>query len=75
MRAPEGALRERTREVAHRNAKAMSVEYSAQQRVQEAELVTARFGSDIARAREWAERFVLPCLGSPLAMQPPREWA
>jgi len=75
LRAPEGALRERTREVAHRNAKAMSVEYSAQQRVQEAELVTARFGSDIARAREWAERFVLPCLGSPLAMQPPREWA
>ncbi|BDU17758.1 hypothetical protein [Lysobacter auxotrophicus] len=72
--SPENALRERTREVAHRNAKAMAVEYSAQQREQEARMVQARFGTELARARDWAERFVLPYLGTPLPMQPPQEW-
>ena len=72
--APETAVRERTREVAHRNAKAMSVEYSARQRAQEARMVEERFGAELARAREWAERFVLPFLDAPLPMNPPQEW-
>jgi hypothetical protein len=72
--APEGALRERTREVAHRNAKAMSVEYSAQQRANEARMVGERFSAELARSHAWAERFILPYMGPPLPMQPPRDW-
>ncbi|QGW66106.1 hypothetical protein GOY17_15015 [Lysobacter soli] len=74
MPSPEDALRLRAREVAHRNAKAMSVEYSAEQRAREARMVQERFGAELARARDWAQRFVLPHLGSPLPMQPPRDW-
>ncbi|MDR0183027.1 hypothetical protein [Lysobacter arvi] len=72
--SPQEALRTRAREVAHRNAKAMSVEYSARQRAEEARMIQQRFGAELARARDWAERFVLPHMGSPLAMTPPREW-
>jgi len=72
--SPDGALRERARAIAQRNAKAMSVEYSAQQRAQEAQMVQARFGAELARARDWAGRFLLPYLGTPLPMQPPQEW-
>lgn len=73
--SPEAALRERTREVAHRNAKAMTVEYSAQQRAQEARMVGDRFSAELARARAWAERFVLPYMGPPLPIQSPSGWA
>ena len=74
LAAPDNALRERTREVAHRNAKAMTVEYSAQQRAQEARMVGDRFSAELARARAWAADFVLPHMGPSLPMQPPQEW-
>jgi len=75
LSSPEDVLRKRTRDVAHRNAKAMSVEYSAQQRAQEARMIGERFGAELSRARAWAERFVLPSMGPPLPMLRPRDWA
>lgn len=74
MSSPEGALRLRTRDAAHRNAKAPALDYSAQQRAREACLVQDRFGPELARARDRAQRFVLDQPGAPLPMQSPRKW-
>jgi len=52
----------------------MTVEYSAQQRAQEARMVGDRFSAELARARAWAADFVLPHMGPSLPMQPPQEW-
>ncbi|MBU8976650.1 hypothetical protein JI752_010910 [Lysobacter sp. MMG2] len=72
--APAEVVRARADEVARRNAKAVSVEYSADRRAHEARLVHDHHRGELARARAWAERFVMPALHDERAMTPPEEW-
>lgn len=72
--APAEATRARAQQVAQRNAKAVDVAYGADQRAHEALLVQDRHGADLARARAWADRYVLPALEAPLPMTTPGDW-
>ncbi|MFC5569762.1 hypothetical protein ACFPN1_06775 [Lysobacter yangpyeongensis] len=57
---PETELRSRCMLEGGRNAKATDAAYSAAQRAEDARFLERRFGAAIARAKEWAERHILP---------------
>ena len=72
--APQDAVMARAQDVAQRNAKAVAVEYSADQRAREAQLVRDRYRTELDRARDWAERHVLPALATALPATAPEDW-
>jgi hypothetical protein len=68
---PREAIVARAAEVGTRNAKELTAAYSADQRAREATGVAGRFAGELARARAWLERHVLPAMDREARADPP----
>lgn len=67
---PASSLEQRVAEVLQQNAKAAGMRYSPGLRSSEARMIRAQHGSQIASARAWFDRMVLPAM-RPDAITPP----
>lgn len=59
---PQQVLETRVGEVSQRNAKAVEAPYDAARRAADVRLVQARFANEIAAARRWFDRMVMPSM-------------
>lgn len=60
--APQSSLELRINEISHQNAKAIGTTYNAQRRVSDILFIKARWGAEIAEARRWFDRIVMPAM-------------